>query len=98
MSIVSSKPTITRKELESVLDCLISEKLETGEITRNFESAIAGLIGTKQPVISRLEEADYRGHSLEMLRKIAFALHCKLEVNIVPDTPRQTHKRQAVSA
>ena len=57
------------------------------------QKQLAELIGTKQPVISRLEEADYRGHTLEMLRKIAAALHCRLEVNIVPET----HKRQAVS-
>lgn len=57
------------------------------------QKQLAELIGTKQPVISRLEEADYRGHTLEMLRKIAAALHCRLEVNIVPET----HKRQPVS-
>lgn len=45
---------------------------------------LARLIGTTQSVISRLEDADYRGHSLEMLRRIAGALHCRLEVNIVP--------------
>lgn len=62
------------------------------------QKQLAELIGTKQPVISRLEEADYSGHSLEMLRKIAFALHCKLEVNIVPDTTRRTHRKRAISA
>jgi ribosome-binding protein aMBF1 (putative translation factor) len=56
------------------------------------QKQLAELIGTKQPVISRLEEADYRGHSLEMLRRIAVALHCRLEVNIIPDTaPRKRH-------
>ncbi|MGA2916076.1 MAG: helix-turn-helix domain-containing protein [Sedimentisphaerales bacterium] len=55
------------------------------------QKQLAKLIGTKQPVISRLEEADYRGHSLEMLRRIAAALHCRLEVNIVPDTA--SHRR-----
>jgi ribosome-binding protein aMBF1 (putative translation factor) len=49
------------------------------------QKQLAELIGTKQPVISRLEEADYRGHSLEMLRRIATALQCRLEVDIVPD-------------
>lgn len=58
------------------------------------QKQLAKLIGTKQPVISRLEEADYRGHSLEMLRRIAAALHCRLEVNIVPDTA--SHKRHYV--
>lgn len=62
------------------------------------QKQLANLVGTKQPVISRLEEADYRGHSLEMLRRIAAALHCRLEVNIVPDTPYHVRKRQAISA
>ncbi len=47
MSIVSSKPTITRKELESVLDCLISERLEPGEAVKNLEVEIANLAGVR---------------------------------------------------
>ena len=35
------------------------------------QAALARLIGTKQPVISQLEDANYRGHSLAMLRRIA---------------------------
>ncbi len=47
MSIVSSKPTITRKELESVLDCLISERLDPGEAVKNLEIEIANLTGVR---------------------------------------------------
>lgn len=50
------------------------------------QQQLARLIGTTQSVISRLEDADYRGHSLEMLRRIAQALHCRVEISIVPDT------------
>jgi len=46
---------------------------------------LAKLIGTTQSVISRLEDADYKGHSLEMLRRVAQALHCNLEIRIVPE-------------
>ena len=49
------------------------------------QKQLAELIGTTQSVISRLEDADYTGHSLEMLRRIATALHCKLQVRIVPE-------------
>ncbi|MEI6444985.1 MAG: helix-turn-helix transcriptional regulator [Nostocales cyanobacterium ELA583] len=35
------------------------------------QKQLAELIGTKQPVIARLEDADYEGHSLSMLQKIA---------------------------
>jgi len=35
-------------------------------------------------VISRLEGADYRGHSLMMLRRIAAALGKRVELKLVP--------------
>jgi transcriptional regulator with XRE-family HTH domain len=41
---------------------------------------LADAIGTKQQVISQLEDADYQGHSLSMLQRIADALHVELEV------------------
>jgi ribosome-binding protein aMBF1 (putative translation factor) len=44
------------------------------------QAQLAKLIGTKQPVIARLEDADYEGHSLTMLQKIAAALHQRLEI------------------
>lgn len=47
MKIVSNKPTITRKELEAVLDCLINDELVAGESIKNFENSIAKMIGLK---------------------------------------------------
>lgn len=47
MKILSSKPTITRKELEGVLDCLINDELITGSPVKNFESAVSELTGYK---------------------------------------------------
>ena len=44
---------------------------------------LAALIGTKQPVIARLEDADYEGHSLTMLQRIAEALDQRLEIRFV---------------
>lgn len=52
------------------------------------QAALARLIGTKQPVIARLEDADYRGHSLTMLHRIAEALDQRLEVRFTPVTGR----------
>ena len=42
------------------------------------QEQLAKKIGTKQPVIARLEDADYEGHSLSMLQRIADALGKKL--------------------
>jgi len=50
------------------------------------QSDLAALIGSKQPVIARLEDADYEGHSLTMLRRIAAALEQRLEIRFVPET------------
>ena len=50
------------------------------------QSQLAKLVGTTQSVISRLEDADYTGHSLAMLRKIGVALHQRLEIQFVPET------------
>lgn len=38
------------------------------------QSEVAVLIGTTQPVIARLEDADYEGHSVAMLERIVVAL------------------------
>jgi transcriptional regulator with XRE-family HTH domain len=45
---------------------------------------LAEKVGTKASVICRLEDADYQGHSLTMLQRIAAALGQKVEVNFVP--------------
>lgn len=44
------------------------------------QAELAEQIGTRQPVIARLEDADYEGHSLTMLQRIATALGRQLEV------------------
>lgn len=48
------------------------------------QKELADLVGTRQSVIARLEDADYEGHSLSMLRRIAAALHKRVEIHLVP--------------
>ncbi len=50
------------------------------------QTALAKLIGTQQSAISRLEDADYDGHSLAILLRIAFALEKELTVAFI-DSP-----------
>ena len=45
---------------------------------------LAKLVGTSASVICRLEDADYEGHSLAMLNRIATALHRRVEIRFVP--------------
>jgi hypothetical protein len=42
-------------------------------------------------VICRLESADYEGHSLAMLQRIADALKQRVEIRFVPATKRLQH-------
>src|SRR5579872_6220841 len=58
------------------------------------QAELADLIGSKQPVIARLEDADYEGHSLTMLQRIATALEQRLELRFIPQrTPVKRHTR-----
>jgi predicted XRE-type DNA-binding protein len=45
------------------------------------QKRLAELVGTQQSVISRIEDANYHGHSLMMLKRIASALNRRLQVD-----------------
>ena len=60
---------------------------------------LADLVGSKQSVIARLEDADYQGHSLTMLQKIGNALGQRLELRFVTaKAPARRRARVAASA
>lgn len=48
------------------------------------QSEFAKKIGTATSVVCRLESADYQGYSLSTLKKVAAALHRKVEIRFVP--------------
>lgn len=48
------------------------------------QAQLARRVGSTQSAISRLEDADYKVHSLSMLQRIATALQRRLEVRMVP--------------
>ncbi len=72
----------------------VAEEVERLDIARVIYEArvaaglsqkqLADKIGSRQSVISRLEDADYGAHSLSMLRRIAQALGQRLEVKFAP--------------
>jgi predicted transcriptional regulator len=72
---------IADETLNAEVARLIYEARTTAELT---QAELAELIGTQQPVIARLEDADYEGHSLSMLQRIAAALHQRIEIHFVP--------------
>jgi ribosome-binding protein aMBF1 (putative translation factor) len=57
---------------------------------------LAGKLGTTASVVCRLEDADYEGHSLAMLRRIAEVLGKRIEIRFVPaDKPKRRPRRVA---
>jgi ribosome-binding protein aMBF1 (putative translation factor) len=50
---------------------------------------LAEKVGTSHSVISRLEAADYEGHSLRLLHRICAALDRRLEVRFLRVSPRR---------
>lgn len=70
------------------------EKLEIGQQIYDLrkeanltQEELADMIGTTGSVISRLESADYDGHSLKVLERIAVALGKKVAISIVDREP-----------
>lgn len=48
------------------------------------QTQLAKLIEATQSVIARLEDADYEGHSISMLQRIASALNRKTKIILAP--------------
>ena len=48
------------------------------------QAQLAKLVGTTASVICRLEDSDYEGHSVAMLRRIATALDRRVEIRFLP--------------
>jgi ribosome-binding protein aMBF1 (putative translation factor) len=72
----------TQKLHASVAEMILAAREKAG-LT---QGVLAKLVGTTQSVISRVEDADYEGHSLSMLRRIAAALNQRVELRLVRDT------------
>ncbi len=61
---------------QAIYDLRTAAGLSQGELAKRVK--------THPSAISRLEDADYGGHSLTMLRKIATALGQQIELRFVP--------------
>jgi predicted transcriptional regulator len=53
------------------------------------QKELARMVGTTQSVIARLEDADYEGHSLTMLNRIAAALNKRIDIRFVSQRAAQ---------
>lgn len=77
----SFRRMVEEERLNSQVARMIYDARTAAKLT---QKQLADLAGTTQPVIARLEDADYDGHSLTMLRRIAEALGRGLEVRLLP--------------
>lgn len=72
---------------ESVARKIAALRVQAGLSQRQ----LAKLVGTTASVICRLEDADYEGHSLAMLNRIATALNQRVEIRFVQTRKRLQH-------
>ncbi|MEQ9617055.1 MAG: helix-turn-helix transcriptional regulator [Phycisphaerales bacterium] len=87
-----------REEIEQIKhDMAIGSQIHRARTDANLTQAqLAELVGTTQSVISDLEDAEYQGHSLAMLRRVAAALHLSVRVSFVPTPGPDPTPRHAV--
>ncbi len=82
---MAEDPQLQEMVRESSLNAQVSQIIYDARKQAGLtQQQLADLIGTTQSVIARLEDADYEGHSLSMLARIAAALNQKIEIKMLP--------------
>src|SRR4029077_12820875 len=92
-------PELRRLTEEARVNAAVAQLIYAARNKAGLSQAeLAERIGTKQSVISRLEDADYEGHSLSMLHRIAAALGQCVEIRFLPPgrVPRGRRSNAAV--
>ncbi len=68
----NSDPELEAMVAEASINALVAQLIYEARTKAGLtQKQLAEVVGTKQPVIARLEDADYERHSLSMLQKIA---------------------------
>ncbi|MFN6466008.1 MAG: multiprotein-bridging factor 1 family protein [Nostoc sp. DedVER02] len=90
--ITSEDPEMEEMIKESSLNAELAQLIYRARTQAGLtQQQLANRIGTKQSVIARVEDAEYEGHSLSMLQKIARALNQRLEVHLIPIASNENH-------
>lgn len=83
------KPERQAQLQEEVINDDVARKIrELREGAGLSQRQLAKLVDTQASVICRLEDAEYEGHSLAMLNRIAIALNQRIKVEFVPIVPQ----------
>ncbi len=96
---VESDPERSRRVANAELHLSLAAEIYRLRTDREMtQKDLADAIGSKQSVIARLEDAEYQGHSLNLLQNIAYALKLRLSVGFYAkaDPPELTFTQQRV--
>jgi DNA-binding XRE family transcriptional regulator len=76
---------------EEVVNAEIARKIYALRTkARLTQQELSVRVGTSKSAICRLENADYQGHSLSMLKRIAEALDKRVEIRFMPSKRLKT--------
>src|SRR5450631_3521931 len=82
---IGSDPKHVQEYEEEVLNAEIARKIFRLRTKAGLsQRELAKKVGTTASAICRLEDADYDGHSLFMLKRIAAALDKRVEIRFMP--------------
>jgi DNA-binding XRE family transcriptional regulator len=82
---IEGRPEMEAEIEEARADITVADKIYKLRTKAGVtQRQLAKLVGTTASVICRLEAADYEGHSLAMLNRIAGALNKRVEIRFVP--------------
>ena len=81
---MGDNPELRQHADEALINAEVAQQIfDVRSKAKLTQKQLAELVGTTQSVIARLEDADYEGHSLSMLQRIASALNKRLEIRFV---------------
>lgn len=90
--VTGKDPELRRMIEDASVNAYVAQLIYDGRTSAKLTQAqLAKLVGTTQSVIARLEDADYDGHSLTMLQRIAAALDKRVEIRFVSSKRKLAH-------
>ena len=82
---IAGNATREKEYEEAVINAEIARKIfELRTKAGLTQQELAVRVGTSKSAICRLEDADYEGHSLSILKRVAEALDKRVEIRFVP--------------
>lgn len=82
---IAGDPKREEEYEEEVINAEIARKIHDLRTKAGLtQQELADRVGTSKSAICRLEDADYEGHSLSMLKRIAEALDKRVEIRFLP--------------